>query len=401
MSLPAKWRRVVKNTLLFRMIEPLRFGVDFLRVPFIGKGQGRVRVLLASDDAIYTSEQQFAPLLASRRELRRRGILIQRQLVGDVLHWPKAMLSIYDVVGLKLSFRASEVEAMDVVRRIRDKLRPGTKLIYFDGDDDLGVQWPGVIKSVDLYLKKHCLKDRAAYLRSHIGKSNLTDYVARTFGISFAANSIPTSRPVPEDQLSKLNVGWNIGLDDKIREFYQKHGRRGLEHQKDLDVICRASIAKHSWIYPMRIVVIDQLAKLSGEFQVLTPAERVSQDEYYREMLRSRICVSPFGYGEICWRDFEAVLCGAVLVKPDMSHLETEPDIFRANETYVPVKWDYSDLESTLRTLLAEPAECERIRNAAFQVLDRYYCNQDVVARFERVVRCPSVLVEPTRSVST
>ena len=42
-------------------------------------------------------------------------------------------------------------------------------------------------------------------------------------------------------------------------------------------------------------------------------------------MRHSRICISPFGYGEICWRDFEAILCGCLVVKPDMSHVETNP----------------------------------------------------------------------------
>ena len=39
----------------------------------------------------------------------------------------------------------------------------------------------------------------------------------------------------------------------------------------------------------------------------------------------SKLCFSPFGYGEVCWRDFEAMSTGAVLVKPDMSHLQARP----------------------------------------------------------------------------
>ena len=31
--------------------------------------------------------------------------------------------------------------------------------------------------------------------------------------------------------------------------------------------------------------------------------------------------MSPFGFGEICYRDFEAMLNGACLIKPDVSHL--------------------------------------------------------------------------------
>jgi spore germination protein YaaH len=99
----------------------------------------------------------------------------------------------------------------------------------------------------------------------------------------------------------------------------------------------------------------------------------VSQEEYYQEMRNSRICVSPFGFGEICWRDFETVLCGALLIKPDMSHVETAPNIFVANKTYVPVKWDFSDLESVVARVLHNEAERRRIVDNAYNALSSYY----------------------------
>jgi hypothetical protein len=48
-------------------------------------------------------------------------------------------------------------------------------------------------------------------------------------------------------------------------------------------------------------------------------------------------------YGEVCWRDYDAHATGALLMKPDMSHLRALPDVFVAFETYVPLKWDLSD----------------------------------------------------------
>ena len=43
-----------------------------------------------------------------------------------------------------------------------------------------------------------------------------------------------------------------------------------------------------------------------------------------------------------------AVLTGAVLLKPDMSHVETDPDIFVPWETYAPLAWDLSDFADVL-----------------------------------------------------
>ena len=109
---------------------------------------------------------------------------------------------------------------------------------------------------------------------------------------------------------------------------------------------------------------------------MIAPTERVGRREYYAEMMRSKICLSPFGYGEICWRDFEAVLCGCLVIKPDMAHLQTVPDVFQANLTYVPVSWDYADLGEKCLHFLENPQERQRIARAAFDVLESYYVNR-------------------------
>ncbi len=90
------------------------------------------------------------------------------------------------------------------------------------------------------------------------------------------------------------------------------------------------------------------------------------------EMGRSKICASPFGYGELCWRDVEAFLAGAVLLKPDMSHLDTLPDLYRPWETYAPIAWDFSDLAEVVDRLLSDEALRSRIALAAFEETKRY-----------------------------
>jgi hypothetical protein len=40
---------------------------------------------------------------------------------------------------------------------------------------------------------------------------------------------------------------------------------------------------------------------------------------YLSESLSSEICISPFGYGEICWRISKAVLYGCMVMNPNRS----------------------------------------------------------------------------------
>jgi hypothetical protein len=85
------------------------------------------------------------------------------------------------------------------------------------------------------------------------------------------------------------------------------------------------------------------------------PTAKISLSEYFSELRNSQIGVGPFGVGEITLRDFEIIICGAALIKPDMNHLETWPNLFQPDETYVPHKWDLSDLKEKLNGLIGNP----------------------------------------------
>lgn len=384
----SKLRKSARNLLRFRLIEPIRYAVDVAKAAMEAERHAPLKILLVDDQTTYTSEQQFAPLLADRDRFRRRlRVVFNYQLLSDVLLMPRRVMQRYDVVGLKLGFRTPLAEVLRVTQTIKSALASDAKLVYFDGDDDLCVQWPKLLPLVDLYVKKHCFRDRSEYRKPRIGKSNLSDYLARNFGIDFADDFIPATEPVDEEQLGKIFLGWNVGLDEKIRRLHAAHRILPTASTKDIDVVCRATVNQESSIYRLRSEVIPKINFLGNAYRVLTPEKRVPQEVYYEEMLRSRLCVSPFGYGEICWRDFEAILCGCVLVKPDVSHLESVPDIFIPYETYVPVQWDYSDLESKISQLLAQPEQCERIRARAFSVLNDYLEGDGVIECFRGILK--------------
>jgi hypothetical protein len=50
--------------------------------------------------------------------------------------------------------------------------------------------------------------------------------------------------------------------------------------------------------------------------------------EYVDALLNSKIIVSPWGWSPWCVRDFEALLCGCIVIKPECSNLLTWPDIY-------------------------------------------------------------------------
>ena len=56
--------------------------------------------------------------------------------------------------------------------------------------------------------------------------------------------------------------------------------------------------------------------------------------------------------GEICFRDFECMQFGTVIVKPNMNMVRTKPNIYIEDETYISVDLDWSNLEEKINKVL-------------------------------------------------
>jgi hypothetical protein len=126
----------------------------------------------------------------------------------------------------------------------------------------------------------------------------------------------------------------------------------------------------------MRGRAFDAIEKLSqnyeDELNILNENKLIKYNDYISELINSKLCISPFGYGEVCWRDFEAILAGSLLIKPDMSHLVTKPNIYIPYETYVPINWDYSDLEEKCIYYIENQKERYKITSNARAVWDNF-----------------------------
>ena len=115
----------------------------------------------------------------------------------------------------------------------------------------------------------------------------------------------------------------------------------------------------------------DKLTKIEEKYNIVKGHS--TPQEFVEVMKRSKIGLSPFGMGELCYRDLELIQWGCLLIKPDMSKVITEPDFFKPMETYVPVKPDWSDLNETIEKVLGNFKDYQYIiDNARKRVVERY-----------------------------
>ena len=161
--------------------------------------------------------------------------------------------------------------------------------------------------------------------------------------------------------LQQMQVG-NVDRDIDVCAVYQGILDNGnMDHQLRSDIL----YTKH------RNGAWKELEKIQDKYNIVKGQS--SPQQFVEVMKRSKVGLSPFGMGELCYRDLELIQWGCLLIKPDMSKVITEPDFFKPMETYVSVKPDWSDLNETIEKVLANYKDYEYIiHNARQKVVEMY-----------------------------
>jgi hypothetical protein len=241
------------------------------------------------------------------------------------------------------------------------------------GSDSLHFEYMDL---VDLYYKGKLLRDKSNYLRPMYGRQIFADYYHKKFGIS---DEKVKMREKPDDPslLNKLRVSWNLGCGlypipqqnfIKIARATTKFGLAKIlkpwfthqykkmisqiSSQVDLHNKARKVQARFgSNSLPNSIGYQRKVFTQKCASSQLVLNGSIDAKAYNKEVKSVATVLSPFGWGEICFRDFEAVTNGCLLIKPSMDHIETWPDLFISGKTYVPVDWDGENLVETINSV--------------------------------------------------
>jgi hypothetical protein len=115
--------------------------------------------------------------------------------------------------------------------------------------------------------------------------------------------------------------------------------------------------------------------------------KKINYSSYLSEMPKYSSFISPFGWGEICFRDFESIILGKLLIKPNCDHIVTWPDIYQDN-MYVSIDWDASNLDFALHGFSKEK-RLEIINNSrSYYKLQLQKISEKVNQIIEKVLGC-------------
>lgn len=254
-----------------------------------------------------------------------------------------------------------------------------TRLLFFDTADSSGGLQSLAFPYVDRYIKPYLLKDRGRYTAPMYGTNPFTDYYHTAFNVNDPEPK--TWGVIRLSDLSKLTLGWNAGLGNlsSLRQWgrvgrlltifspiARYHHHRLSDRPRVVPCSCRAGLPDQPSARFQRSEILHRLAARGVD------TSRIGYNAYIFELRHALLVISPFGWGEFAYRDYEAFRFGATLVKPDMGHVETYPHYYQPGITYAPLAWDFSDFETTIDDLLMHR---ERASNLA-QAGSTYYFNQ-------------------------
>ncbi len=258
--------------------------------------------------------------------------------------------------------------AVEAVRASQEE----AKIVFLDWYAPIHIPQPEILEMVDLYVKKQALKDTSGYAGMH--DTNLVEYELQwNEGFKEGHKYIKIEKELLDE---KLFVGWNFATDRRCIDQLAK--RLYSNSDRPIDIHCRmcAPQTRKDWYEHMRGRAYDAVRALGSkhhsDMNILNENVRIKYPRYIDEIVHSKLCISPFGYGEVCWRDFEAIFSGALLIKPDMGHLATNPNIYIPYETYVPCKWDFSDLDDRCTYYLNNESERSRITTNAVRAWETF-----------------------------
>jgi len=279
-------------------------------------------------------------------------------------------------------------KVLEIFEKFNEKI---SKIIYFDISDSSGFPHARVLPYVDAYVKNQLLVDKTLYLKPLYGHRLYSNYYHKRYDIK---DKDPLySEPIKNPELlKKLIIGWNSGLADyslfgpyrmmcyrKLRVSsllaYPKKYTQPIK-KRNHDLSCRMGISY------ARDSVAWQRRKIRDKLKKFVLTNKLSRQQYYRELQTSKLIISPFGLGEITLKDFEIFLTGGLLVKPNMDHMETWPNFFRDQETMISFDWDLNNFDQHVEEMIANYGNLIEIAKQGQAYYRNYLCGNKAEKMF-------------------
>ena len=275
--------------------------------------------------------------------------------------------------NFNISINKNRKIILNDIKRYKNQFK---KVIYFDDSAAVSHILYFILPFVDSYWVRGLLKDKSQYEKKLYGGRTFSDFYFEKYKIVDEIKIESPSFKYIND--GKIKVAWNIGIGCfpiyrnniynryyfvirklccilsffsfdfliiKIISFYIFQMKKELKNKTDTKLNNSLISARFTYEnYSNSVGFNRKLAfnKIKDNYKFIKG--KLSLWNYIEECSRLLAIFSPFGWGEICYRDFEAILSKSLLIKPDMGHLETWPNIYKKS-LYYKLDWEFKTIK--------------------------------------------------------
>ena len=328
----------------------------------------KVNLLTAGPDS-YNARALLYPLLKYKKAISDSGINLKvfLEITSNITD---ADILIVDSKFFKFWYE----DKLEEMYLQLEKFSNNTNLMFFDTTDSSGYVLGDVLPFVTKYFKHQVLVDKKQYSDPMYGRRVYSDYYHKNFRVNDSIDHEEKSNNILNiKDVEKISCAWNTGLSNYslLGEYYAKlYKRTGLKslflhsfpfltnnYSRSKSIQCRmnTSYSKESVSFHRK--------KLASLLDQNIQTNKLNRFQYFKELKMTKVVISAFGLGEITLKDFETFLTGGMLMKPDMSHMETWPNFYENNITYVPFRWDFKDLHDVIESILGDEDLLSEISN--------------------------------------
>ena len=255
-----------------------------------------------------------------------------------------------------------------------DDLAGSGDCFIFDGSDSTSLM--GSYEVLDQSNAKFLFKNQLLKTREDYTKK--TSFNKWFFG---DGSDLDLSYDITEENWKKIKLsGWNLGYmaPNGFRPMVQKWHPINPNKTIDLSAIYSADHAPSSDHNAEN--ASHYMKHRHGAWEVIGDdpgytfyKDKLPYQEYIQSLYQSKMALSPFGQGEVCYRDFEIPEFGVAMIKPTMDIVNTNPNPYIANETYIPVDLDWKNLNEIVIKMLDTPDKLLYIIENNRKVYDELY----------------------------
>lgn len=289
----------------------------------------------------HRNETTFRPIVQCKDEFYSNGINLTRDFRSADI----CLVGQASFIDKKLSLNDSVNFGMDFLKSI-DK-----PFVLVDGQDS-----SSLMGTWDICRNYNNLKIIKNITLSDFNKYSEPFHNGRWFwGKSEVGYSIPI------EEISQLKDSIKLSGTNWLNTFGRQIEFPDLSLEREYDVAVLIGLVPDNFEYKIRTDIeynsprkklFHEVSKLKCKVVTTEKTGKLSRDEYFKILRSSKICISPFGFGEVNIREIECLMAGTILIKPDISFVKTKPYIYGEGMSMTCFP-DFSDLSDRVEYVLS------------------------------------------------